>query len=356
MNAQWRGDRFDACEFQAEWQSLPPRLLVTIDTEEEFDWEAPFSRSARSVQNIAEQQLAQQIFDDIGAVPTYVIDQAIVECPNAVAYFKSLQDAGKCTVGAHLHPWLTPPFDEAVNNRNSYPGNLPEALEAAKLATLTRTIAENFQQSPTVYKAGRYGLGPCTGAALQALGYRVDLSVVPHTDYSEKDGPDFIGFPDKPFWLDCGNQVLAVPLTCGYAGLLWPVGDVVYPPIANAIGKRFRLPGLCARLGCLERVQLTPEGTKPEELTKLTDALFQRGHRVFQLAYHSSSLLPGGGPYVADRQSRAYFLDNIKIYLDYFLNILGGEMATPGQLYDEARRGVGVQAGAIENGHASGAR
>src|SRR3546814_6885075 len=96
-----------------------------------------------------------------------------------------------CRNGTHLHPWVNPPFQEVVNATNSYPGNLPPELEHAKLAALTEAIAGAFGARPVVYKAGRYGVGPATAGILEALGYRIDVSVVPFTDFSDDGGPDF---------------------------------------------------------------------------------------------------------------------------------------------------------------------
>ena len=39
-----------------------------------------------------------------------------------------------------------------------------------------------------------------TSAILAELGYRFDLSLVPHTDLSADGGPDFRGLHDRPFW------------------------------------------------------------------------------------------------------------------------------------------------------------
>src|SRR3546814_10955242 len=68
---------------------------------------------------------------------------------------------------------------------------LPPELEHAKLAALTEAIAGAFGARPVVYKAGRYGVGPATAGILEALGYRIDVRVVPFTDFSDDGGPDF---------------------------------------------------------------------------------------------------------------------------------------------------------------------
>src|SRR5690606_9158651 len=98
---------------------------------------------------------------------------------------------GRAIVGAHLHPWVSPPHDEDVNARNSYPGNLPAALERAKLERLRDEIEARIGQRPVVYKAGRYGFGPHTADALAALGFEIDLSGCPAFDHSADGGPDY---------------------------------------------------------------------------------------------------------------------------------------------------------------------
>src|SRR3546814_5249321 len=100
---------------------------------------------------------------------------------------RRFQDDGECTIGTHLHPWVNPPFEEAVTGPNSFAGNLPPALERAKLGVLTDTIEAAFGRRPTVYRAGRYGVGPNTAAILRDLGYRVDVSVRALFDYRSEE-------------------------------------------------------------------------------------------------------------------------------------------------------------------------
>ena len=171
-----------------------PELAIVVDTEEEFDWTKPFSRDARAVTAIPAQARAQEIYARFGLVPTYVVDHPVATDPVAAGFLRSLKDAGAAEIGAHLHPWVTPPHDEAVNVYNSYHCNLAPALERAKLAALTDAIEAAFGERPTIFKAGRYGFGPSTQRALVALGYEVDCWVVPHTDLSSDGGPDFRGF------------------------------------------------------------------------------------------------------------------------------------------------------------------
>lgn len=274
----------------------PPLLCVIVDTEEEFDWRRPLSRDNTSVTSISAQVRAQEVFAEFAVVPTYVIDYPVSSDPAAIELLRGLQDEGACEIGAHLHPWVNPPHDEAVEPCNSFPGNLPPALERAKLLRLTETIEDNLGRRPRVYKAGRYGVGPATAALLEDLGYEVDASVVPYTSFAPSCGPDFSGFGFRPYWFGAGRRLLELPLTVGFAGLCRSWGQPVFPVLSAPWGMKLHVPGIAARLGLLERIRLTPEGVDPAAQRRLTRSLLAQGARVFSLTYHSPSLQPGHRP------------------------------------------------------------
>ena len=288
-----------------------PLLQVVVDTEEEFDWAAPFNRASTAVTSIDAQPLAQAIFAPYGLRPTYVIDYPVATTAASVAVLKALRDAGQCQIGAHLHPWVTPPHDEVVNEVNSYACNLPPA---------------NFGFRPTMFKAGRYGLGRQTVESLQVLGYRIDLSALVHSDLRPGHGPDFRGTPDRPFWF--GNGLFEVPMTRGFAGALAGQGALLYDLASRRISQRLRLPGILSRAGLLERITLTPEGVDFDDQRRLVLAMLKQGHRVFSLTYHSPSLVAGQTPYVRDRSDLTRFLDQLKRITAFFFEELGGSATT----------------------------
>jgi len=233
-----------------------PLLQIIVDTEEEFDWSQPFDRRNVGVTAIEAQGLAQRLFAPYGLCPTYMVDFPVACSSAASRVLKSFLDAGQCRIGAHLHPWVNPPFDEEVNDVNSYPGNLPAGLEAAKLRALTEAIATAFSQRPTWYKAGRYGVGRNTAAILRQLGYRIDLSVLPHTDLRPRHGPDFRRCPDRPYWI--GEDLLEIPLSRGFSGLASRSGAQLYGMSEQGWGRQLRLGGLLSKTRLLERATLTP--------------------------------------------------------------------------------------------------
>ncbi len=294
---------------------LPPTLLVVVDTEEEFDWNAPFDPASTAVENIGFQHLAQDVFDAHGIRPTYAVDYPVASTPAAVGVLKGFLQDGRCDIGAHLHPWVNPPAEETVDAFHSYACNLPGDLMARKLAVLTRAIEASFGQKPCVYKAGRYGVDAATPGVLQALGYTVDVSVVPHTDFSADGGPDFRGLPDQPFL--AAEGLLEVPLSVGFVGRAAAAGGRLYPLLLA--GRTWHLPGIAARLGLLERLRLSPEGHGSADLVRQTEAALARGHRILMLTYHSSSLMPGGSPYAATTPDRDRLVRTLTEYVRYFM-------------------------------------
>jgi hypothetical protein len=313
-------------------------LLIVVDTEEEFDWTRPFSRASTATSSIPAQARAHEIYDRFGIVPTYVVDYPVATDPSAAYFLRALKEAGKAEIGAHLHPWVTPPHVEEVTTRNSYHCNLPAGLERAKLVTLTDAIAAAFGERPTIFKAGRYGYGPNTGRVLADLGYQVDCSMVPHTDFSGDGGPDFRGVPDRPHWLD--NGLLEVPLSVGFLGAAPALGEKVAWLFDHRAAGRLHVPGMLARSGLVARSRLSPEGVPADEQCGLIEAMAARGHRLFSLCYHSPSLAPGHTPYVRDEADLARFLAAIDQVLTFFRDEMDGRFTTLSRVrrdFDAAR-------------------
>jgi hypothetical protein len=199
-------------------------------------------------------------------------------------------------IGAQLHPWVNPPFEEAVTPANSFVGNLPREIERLKLTALTERIRAGFGSDPVVYRAGRYGVGPNSAALLEEAGYRLDVSVRSLFDYREEGGPNFLRHPIRPWWAGPGGELLALPLTAAFTGRRREGAAPLYRTA-------MRIPfgrSLLARGGLLNRVALTPEGIPIAEALEAIRQLLDDGTRLFSLSFHSPSLVPGHTPYVRD--------------------------------------------------------
>lgn len=321
--------------FEDKWipvgdlSDLLPQLMVIIDTEEEFDWNAPFDSNSTAVRSIREQSQMREIFRKHGVRPTYVVDYPVAAQSIGYAPLRELLDNNECLIGAHLQPWVNHPNEEEINEFNSYPGNLPPDLERRKLEVLTEIITRNFGQRPVIYKAGRYGLGPKTFATLSDMGYQVDLSPVPYHDLSKRHGPDFSKVQPQPYWIGAEGGLLTVPLTRGFFGPLSPFAVSIDRFLEKPLPYTLKMRGILSRCRMLERSTLTPEGVPVEEYTKLVAAMIARGQRIFSLTYHSPSLEPGHTPYVRTEADLALFIRSIEKFLDTFMNRFGGKPTDP---------------------------
>jgi len=315
----------------------PPVLIVLIDAEAEFDWDGPFLRSLVSVRNLAHQVTAQAIYDRLHVRPTYLVDYAVATQPEGYRPIRELLQSGRCDIGAHLQPWENPPFAEELSVRTSFNHNLPAWLQKEKLQRLTDVIVSNFGIRPTCYRAGRYGVGDEMAWILEDLGYQIDLSVLPGYDLRSRHGPDFRHAFARPYWFGRQRNLLEIPLTSGFSGMLALGSEpqvssaTLYAALAREGAANLHLPGVFARLGLLERITLTPEGMSIQELKHLARVLLRRGHRVFTFNYHSSALLPGYTPYVRTQAELDRMIHTIEEFLYFFIDQLGGIAMTPSE-------------------------
>lgn len=277
------------------------RFIVFVDTEEEFDWDAPLARDHRSVEAIAALPAAHARFASAGVPLALMVDHPVATDPRAIDWIRPLLGKGT-TVGTQLHPWVNPPLDEELTPENSFVGNLPAALEEAKLIALTEAITTAFGTRPTAYRAGRYGLGPASFDLLAKHGYALDSSMRPGFDYAPEGGPDFSAIDNHAFRV---NGIVELPSTTVFTGAARGGGMGLYRG-AGAIAKG---RGVLARLRLLQRIPLTPEGIPVREALEAVRVAVGEGVRVLSFAFHSPSLAPGHTPYVRDETELRAFWD-----------------------------------------------
>ena len=279
------------------------RFTVTVDTEEEFDWHAPLARADHGTETIAALPAAHRRLRDAGAELAYMVDWPVAASAPAATTLRRLAEDEGATIGTQLHPWVNPPFDEAVTPANSFPGNLPSTLEAAKLDRLTDLITERIGRRPTAYRAGRYGIGPDTLALLAARGYRLDSSMRARYDYSDAGGPDFSAIGNAAFRAGPGGALVELPLTTVFTGRARRAGPRLDRLFARAPHGR----GMLARTGLLARVALTPEDMPVEDALEAVRVALGEGVAILTFSFHSPSLVPGHTPYVRDAADLAAF-------------------------------------------------
>jgi len=301
-------------------------MIVSIDTEED-NWYR--SRQGVTNENIGELRRQAVFFRDLGVRPTYFTAYQVACDPRAADVIREVGD-GSAEIAAHLHPWNTPPLSEAFVPRNSMLKNLPAELQLAKLETLTTTLEETFGVRPRAFRAGRYGLGPGTVAALLRCGYQVDSSVTPFVSWEDfDDGPTFVGAPldayrlapDRDVSQPAENgDVIEVPLSCGYGRksfTLW-----------GRVDRALDVPGLRRLRSLCKRIVLSPEMASAADMLTLSRRLLDHGVRHLHLTWHSPSLKPGLGPFTATSADVERLYASVADYLERLSHITSPTFVT----------------------------
>lgn len=303
----------------ADW--FGQRALLTVDTEEEFDWNGPFRADGYELRHIRWIERFQQFCEGIGVSPVYLVDWPIATHERAVEIIGDAVRRGTAEVGVQLHPWVNPPHHEEVGVRTSFAGNLPQELEAEKFNRLEERIEQAFGVQPLIYRAGRYGLGPNTAGILKNAGLAIDTSVRANYDYSAGFGPDYSRHPLHPYWVDPERQLLELPVTTVFWGMLRRQGRAIFPHLGKFPG----MGGIMSRLGLLERIALTPEGVTLNEAIRGIDMALDDGLPLLVLSFHSPSLAPGHTPYVRNEDD----LDHLYDWLRGVYGYLDGQGVAP---------------------------
>jgi len=312
-------------------------LIISLDTEED-NWHR--SRTDVTVENIRELPRLARLFDGLGVRPTYFTTYHVAIDPDAAAVMRDVGADGRGEIGAHLHPWNTPPLTEQFVPRNSMTKNLPADLQLAKIRTLTTALDGAFGQRPTAFRAGRYGVGPETIAALVECGYRVDSSVSPFVNLETvDDGPTFVGAPFKAYRLaphrdvrepavNGEGRIVEMPLSHGFNRGPFRVWDRVRRTLETPPLSWLRLPGLAARLGLARRLSLSPEFHSASDMLTLSARLLDHGVRQLHMSWHTPSLTPGLSPFARTAADVDRIYASIEAYLDGLAGLTSFAFAT----------------------------
>jgi len=309
------------------------RFLVTVDTEEEFDWNRPPVREGHGLDHLPRLAKFQSFCETRDLAPLYLVDWPVATSSLAADILRPALAAGRAEIGLQLHPWVNPPHDEKLTAANSFAGNLPRELEAAKIRNLRDQVEDTFGVAPLSYRAGRYGAGRHTAEILRDQGLAIDTSVRANFDCSAMGGPDFRRHPLAPYWLDAERTLLELPLTSVFWGMLRRQGGAMFGPMQRWP----RLARTFARAGLLDRIALTPEGVSADEAIRGIDIALDDGLPLLVFSFHSPSLRPGNTPFVRSDRDLDALYDWWRRVLDYCA-ARGVEPTTIGEIMRSVQR------------------
>lgn len=329
-------------------------LVVSVDTEED-NW-VP-TRAGISVENVRELTQLSRCFDRLGVRATYFTSYQVATRPWAVDVLREIASRGRAEIGAHLHPWNTPPMDEPLAPRNTIMKNLPAELQLAKLRRLTSALADAFGAPPVAFRAGRFGLGVEAVQALIACGYQIDSSVTPFVSWEATDGgPNFVGASLDAYRISTGQDIrmhapdgplVEIPITCGYtrfASGRWPA---LHRVLHSRSARALHLASVASRSGFTKLTILSPEVASVKDMLALSRGALEGGVRHIHLFFHSVTLRWGLSPWTSSLEGVERLYAAITSYLEGLSRTTSVRFAT----VSEAGRALGFAATRLPPSH-----
>lgn len=310
-----------------------PKLIVTVDTEEQFDWSS-FEQTNYTICDPNDLKPFQRLCAERSIKPLYFLTYPLLKDEKVSAYFRSLLDSGQADAGLHLHQWVTPPNMNFTGEYFSFQKNLPGELHADKLALLATTFESAFGERAFSHRAGRYGIAREDYQLLSDIGVSMDFSPSVAFDFSSVGGPDFSGYANQPFSASGKNGKVFVTPVSGAKAIR---GTHLF--LSRAGYKPGFVPSVHERLGTqLQPMRLSPEGATLKDLQALTKRLVADGSPVLTFTLHSTSFTPGANDYACSRNDVDRTLDITRRYLDWFQQSTNGELVSLAELSELYKR------------------
>src|SRR3990170_3468198 len=294
------------------------KLIVTIDTEED-NW-GSYDPTGNTVENIGYIREIQELFDKYNVKPTYLLTYPVATDDNSVSLLRGVMERGGCEIGTHCHPWNTPPFKEQTSPENSMLCNLPSNLQYEKIRNLHETIRGRFDITPLSLRCGRWGLNEQVLINLTRLGYKIDTSVTPYTDWTAYYGPDMSRYTPLPFKFTNGKDnldhpLLEIPATVGFLQSNFAASNLIFDMAGLFPFRSFRIRGILDMLKMVNKVWLSPEQSDGKAMIALGKRMLKNKYQYLNMVFHSSTLKSGLTPFVKTRDDERKFLRRIEDFL-----------------------------------------
>jgi len=298
-------------------------FVLSVDTEEEWDWKSEFPQYNAQVKNITAIEQFQQECNIIGIRPTYFVDYPVVNNERSAQILNIIARSGQCEIGAHLHPWCNPPHTPGNGEFESHVVNLPIDLVERKLVNLLNLLKKSLNIDVMSFRTGRWGINSKVIALLVKYGITVDSSVYP---FYQNDYFNCNGAPEEPYWIDIKdplkavdtgqiNNIFEVPVSVGFNHSNFVLSDKIHKLINRSVLSSLRIPGIAWQLKLLRKLYLSPELTSLPDMKTLIKVLLKRKVPIIHMNFHSSSLIDL--PYQNHAFTREQILNNMKMTVSY---------------------------------------
>jgi hypothetical protein len=310
--------------------SIPPALVVTIDTESDDLWAR---RHELTFENIRYIPRLQQLFSDYGLRPTYLVTYPVATSEIGRQVLRPIARNGCAEIGSHMHVWTTPPMTPVTPEDWRYcplATELPYELLKKKIINVTEVVSELSEMRPVSHRAGRWAFDQNGLRVLEELGYVVDTTVTPLRTWFEPSytckqrGCDFRLAPFEPYYpseddvtRSGASHILEVPVS---VFLTRPLP----PQIANWLARLPRNHYLARGLRLTRFVRqgwLSPgRQTNGRMLIGIARSLIAFGVPVLNVTFHSSEMAPKTSPSTRTQADVEDSYQQLKILFDYLVH------------------------------------
>ncbi|MCU4675560.1 polysaccharide deacetylase family protein [Catenovulum sp. 2E275] len=319
-------------------QSHKPKVtfVLSVDTEEEWDWSGPFPQKQFSVDNVALIPHFQNFCNQHNIKPSYFVDYAVADDAESVAVLRQIQDKGEGEIAAHLHPWCNPPFYGITREKESHVINLPLAQVEKKLIELTLKLTKEFGLAPKAFRTGRWGISGDICQLLIEQGYKIDSSVYPfytHKYFSCQ------GAPIYPYWVDLNNPLqqtarsalLEFPVSVGFNHKNFEQQNKLHQMFSSRLGQSCRAVGIAWHLGIVKKLYMCPELSTGSEMIALANNLLARKEKYIHMYLHSSNLMTNATGFVESKNAMKTILGRMHQVITHLNKVADVEFKTISQ-------------------------
>lgn len=298
-------------------------LVVTIDVEPDCSpsWHYSDPLTFEGVR-IGIKERLQPLFNKYGIVPTYLINNVVLEDVESVNILKNLE--GNYELGTHLHPEFIEP-EKSVNN---YAGSKGEAnccfykpeIEFEKIKNITELFENKMGYKPTSFRAGRFSANKNTIASLVKCGYKVDTSVTPHISWDDKtreEPIDHTNAYEQPYFIkedsflekEMNGPILEVPVTIC--------------PFPNNMIREYLLSlgGLRRKIRKTKYLWLRPVKSSLSQFIEIVNYHNQNNNQeddiILNMMFHNVEVLPGISPYTKNEYDCTQYLNLLDNFFKY---------------------------------------
>jgi len=283
-------------------------FIVTVDTEEAFEWGKDFRTNyiREEVSYIKELLKFQEVCDKYRIKPTYLVDYPILANKVSFAILKQLKKMN-CELGTHLHTWCNPPFKEKISTKSTFAENLPPKLVEEKIKILTKKFKQTLHLTPRTFKSGRYSINKEMIDILIKQCYKVDTSVIPFTNHVSSGGSNKIFTEYSPYYIK--KELLEIPIAVGFNFNNF-----------DFCNKKSLLINFLKRINVIKLIRLSPEYSSVKDMKKICDIYIKKKVPVLHFQLHSSDFKIGATPYVKNKKELVKFYNMTEQIFDYVMN------------------------------------